>query len=91
MAAKRVEIRAFGQVQGVFFRQGVKQKAEELGLAGWVENEDDGSVRIVAEGQERQLQKLAEWVKLGTEWAKVEKVEIEWREARNEFIGFRIL
>lgn len=91
MDAKRVEIRVSGQVQGVFLRQSVKEEAGRLGLGGWVRNEDDGSVKIVAEGEEGQLQKLAEWCRKGTEWAKVENVEVEWGEARGEFNGFRVL
>ena len=77
-------------MRGVFFRQGVKQKAEELGLTGWVKNEEDSSVRIVAEGEEENLQKLVEWARLGTEWARVEKVQVEWRETEEGFKSFVI-
>lgn len=90
MSLKRVEIKITGQVQGVFFRQGVKVEAEGLGLTGWVRNEPDGSVRIVAEGEEEKLQKLAEWTKLGTSWAKVENVEVEWKEVSREFTNFEV-
>lgn len=87
---KRVEIKVCGQVQGVFFRQGVKELAEELGLTGWVKNEEDGSVKIVVEGEEENLQKLIEWCKKGTRWSKVEKVEIKKPEASNKFSSFVI-
>lgn len=87
---RRVELHVLGQVQGVFFRQSVKQKAEEFGLTGWVRNENDGSVQIVAEGAEESLQKLVEWTRLGTEWAKVERVDVEWGEAKGEFKSFGI-
>lgn len=53
-AFKRAEIKVSGQVQGVFFRQGVKEEAERLGLTGWVRNEDEGTVNAVAEGKEEQ-------------------------------------
>jgi len=88
---KRIEIVIIGQVQGVFFRHGAKQKAEELGLIGWARNESDDSVRIVAEGPEEQLQKLIEWCKKGTEWARVDKVNVEWEEATGESDAFKIL
>ena len=88
---KRVQINVIGQVQGVFFRQGVKAEAERLGLTGWVRNEPDGSVRIVAEGEEENLQKLIAWVKVGTEFAKVEKVDVQWQEAKGMFTAFDIL
>lgn len=87
---RRIEIKVYGQVQGVFFRQGVKGMADELGLIGWASNEADGSVKIVAEGKEENLQKLIDWCRKGTKWSKVEKVEIEWHEASGEFDSFVI-
>lgn len=87
---KRIEVRIYGQVQGVFFRQGVKEMAEELGLTGWVRNEADGSVKIVVEGKEENWQKLIEWCKKGTSWAKVEEVKVERQEASGEFSSFVI-
>lgn len=90
MATKRAEIIIIGTVQGVFFRQGVKSEAERLELTGWVRNEEDGSVRIVAEGEEENLQKLIEWCKKGTELAKVEEVKTEWGIADHKFSGFEI-
>lgn len=90
MGAKRVEIKVSGQVQGVFFRQGVKEMAEELGLTGWVSNEADGSVKIVAEGKEENLQKLIEWCKKGTNWSKIERVKVEWQESEGNFKSFLI-
>lgn len=86
----RVEIKVAGQVQGVFFRQSAKEKADELNITGLVRNELDGSVLIVAEGDEGSLQKLVEWAKIGTEWARVEKVAVEWKGATGEFNGFSI-
>ena len=88
--SKRVEIKVTGQVQDVLFRQGAKEIADESGLTGWVKNEEDGSVWIVAEGEEGQLQKLVEWCRKGTEWAKVEKVEVEWKEAKEGLQVFEI-
>lgn len=87
---KGLEMKIIGKVQGVFFRQGVKAEAEKLDLAGWVRNDEDGSVKIVIEGEEKNLQKLVEWCKKGTEWARVEKVEIFWQKAREEFSSFVI-
>ena len=39
---ERAHVRISGQVQGVFFRDSTRQKAEELNLAGWVKNLPDG-------------------------------------------------
>ena len=90
MSLRRMDIRVTGFVQGVLFRQGVKKVAEKLRLMGFVKNEEDGSVKIVAEGEEEALQKLIEWAKLGTEFSQVEKVEVEWGEAKGEFKDFEI-
>lgn len=39
-----------GQVQGVGFRYRAMYAAQHLGLTGWVENEDDGSVSLEVQG-----------------------------------------
>ena len=44
----------------------------------------------MAEGSEENLQKLIGWCKKGTEWAKVERVEMEWQEGKREFGEFSI-
>ena len=71
---KRHVIRITGRVQGVFLRQGAKQLADKLGLAGFARNEPDGSVYIEVEGEESALDKFLEWCKKGPERAEVEKV-----------------
>jgi len=90
MSRARVAIQISGRVQGVFFRYGAKAEAERLDLRGWARNEPDGSVTIVAEGEKDNLQKLIAWCKKGTEYSKVEKVDVEWQEANGEFDGFEI-
>lgn len=87
---KRALIEVTGLVQGVFFRESVKRIADELNITGWVRNEINGLVKILAEGTEENLQKLIEWCKKGTEWAKVEKIKIEREEAKEEFTSFEI-
>lgn len=66
-----------GKVQGVYFRASVKKVASSLGIGGWVRNENDGSVRIEAEGTEEQLAKLLSWCNEGPERAEVELVTYE--------------
>lgn len=87
---KRAEIKVTGQVQGVFFRQGVKAEADRLGVTGLASNKPDGSVLIIAEGEEDSLQRIVDWARVGTEWAKVEKVDVKWGEAAGEFKDFKI-
>lgn len=57
-AVKQVRVRYEGEVQGVGFRYLVRGMADRLGLAGVVENLNDGSVRLVAEGPEDLLKLL---------------------------------
>ncbi len=63
-----------GKVQGVFYRQSTKEKADALGVKGNVSNLDDGSVQIIATGSATQLQQLIEWCTKGPARAKVEEV-----------------
>jgi len=69
-------IRVYGRVQGVYYRASAKEKAEKLGLTGFVKNDKDGSVYIEAEGEEDMLQKLADWCLEGPQLAKVERVDV---------------
>jgi acylphosphatase len=87
---KRVEIQVLGRVQGVFFRSQTAKKAKELNLTGWVKNEEDSSVKIVAEGEEENLKNLIEWTKEGPLLARVDKIEVEWEEGKGEFEKFEI-
>ena len=47
-----------GQVQGVGFRYRARYAAQSLGLTGWVENEDDGSVTLEVQGDPDKFMKL---------------------------------
>lgn len=88
---KRVKIRVSGFVQGVNFRYYTKVEAENLGLTGFVKNEPDGSVTIVALGEEENLKKLIDWTKKGPLWAKVEKIEVDWQVSKEEFERFEVI
>lgn len=86
---KRVGLKIYGKVQGVFFRDSSQRKAKELNLSGWVRNEPDGTVQIVAEGEEKDLKELIEWCCAGgAEYARVDKVNIEWLEPSGQFNNF---
>lgn len=87
MIAYRIQV--VGKVQGVFFRASTKGKADDLGLKGWVRNEADGSVLIVAEGSREKLEIFKEWCEHGPHFARVEKVHCEEVTTEN-FQGFRI-
>lgn len=70
-------IRMSGRVQGVFFRQSAKRKADELGMVGFVRNESDGTVTIEVEGEPDALDTLVAWCHEGPTYAKVERVVVE--------------
>jgi len=84
-STKHIAIRVHGKVQGVFFRASTQEKAEELGLTGFVQNEPDGTVYLEAEGTAESLKKLEQWVHQGPRRAHVEKVAVEEQE---ELAGF---
>ncbi|MFT6867641.1 MAG: acylphosphatase [Cyclobacteriaceae bacterium] len=69
-----IQINCRGKVQVVFFRVSTKKKADELGVFGWVRNEQDGSVTIHAEGDADDVRKLLIWCETGPQFAKVTKV-----------------
>ncbi|RLE37950.1 acylphosphatase [Candidatus Woesearchaeota archaeon] len=87
---KRVELRITGIVQGVFFRSYVESNAKRLGLQGYVRNMADGSVIVVAEGEERALYSLIRLCKEGPEGAKISEVKIKKQTPTGEFSDFRI-
>ena len=85
---KRIIIKVYGSVQGVFFRYTTRKVARKLGLTGYVKNLVNGSVYIEAEGSESDLKKLLEFAKKGPKYAKVENIELEYKEAQNRYKGF---
>ncbi len=88
---RRAEILVSGLVQGVFFRYSTMMKANELNVAGTVRNLADGRVAIVCEGEEKALNHLVEWCNHGPRGARVEHVDVSWKEYTGEFNDFRIL
>ena len=87
---RRLRLRIHGIVQGVGFRWFVRSNARSLGLVGYVRNVPDGSVEVVAEGEEEALRKLADLCRRGPMLARVERVQEEWSEATGEFSSFDI-
>lgn len=67
--------RVSGRVQGVFYRASTAQKAESLGLTGWVKNLPDGCVEALACGAESALAALEAWMQQGPSHAVVDKLE----------------
>ena len=91
MAQKQIHLVARGRVQGVFYRASAQREAKRLGITGWVKNRPDGSVEIVAEGEEDQVKDFLAWAQHGPSTARVDKVETRWRSYTGEFAEFRIV
>lgn len=85
-----LKILVSGSVQGVFFRANAQNIARKLNLSGVAKNLTNGRVLIIAEGEENDLDKLLEWVKLGPDLAKVVKIESQSIEATGKYNGFQI-
>ncbi len=88
---KGIECVVTGRVQLVMFRDFVKRNARSLGLVGTVQNLSDGSVEVVAEGDEKNLLKLIGVLYHGSLLSRVDDVKVLWREPTNVFSNFNIL
>jgi len=87
---RRVEATIFGYVQGVSFRYYTQREAERLQLTGWVANQYNGTVKVVAEGSQGSLQELASFLLHGSPAARVDHVKADWLDATNEFFNFSV-
>lgn len=79
-----------GRVQGVAFRAYTVREARRLGLAGWVRNRPDGSVELVAEGEQLDLETLEAWCHHGPPHASVSDVETRWLEPAGDLGPFSV-
>ena len=80
-----------GRVQGVFYRASCQEVASRYGLTGWVRNLSTGQVEILVQGEKDKIEKLINWCKKGPPGAKVNDVEIAWREDLEEQDSFKII
>ena len=65
-----------GRVQGVGFRWFVEREAHILGIAGWVRNNHDGTVEVMAQGTRDQLAGLHSRLREGPRAARIDSVEV---------------
>ncbi|NLG50798.1 MAG: acylphosphatase [Chloroflexi bacterium] len=87
---KRFRAIVRGRVQGVNFRNSTQYEARKLGVVGYVRNQWDGTVEVVAEGEADAIRKLISWLHAGPSLAHVSRVEIQWEAPRNEFAEFEV-
>lgn len=87
---KAVKINIKGTVQGVFFRNFIKENADKLMIRGFVRNLENKSVEIFAEGEIDNVDKLVDICKTGPKHAVIKDVKVE--DARfQDFKDFKIL
>jgi acylphosphatase len=79
MADDRIRRRAVvhGNVQGVFFRDSTRERAEAHGVYGWVRNRSDGAVEAVLEGAREAVERVLRFLESGPPRAQVERVEVQ--------------
>ncbi len=87
---ERLHAIVHGDVQGVGFRYFVQRKAQQLGLQGWVRNNDDGTVELVAEGSRHALELLKNSLEEGPRLARVDRVETRWSNATGGLKPFEL-
>ena len=80
-----------GKVQGVRYRDYVQVSAGKLGLTGFVRNNRDGTVAVVAHGMPDDLKLFVEYLHEGSLQSKVEGVSVEWRTAMVLYDDFSIV
>jgi acylphosphatase len=78
-----------GTVQGVFFRDSTRRRADSAGVKGWVRNRPDGAVEAVFEGEPAAVEALVEWTRRGPRGAEVADVE-ETEEPPEGLFGFEV-
>ena len=81
--AKAVHVRITGLVHGVSFRESMARLASDVGVRGWVRNLPDGSVEAFLEGDERKVQRVIDWARVGPPRARVDRVVVEAASSRN--------
>jgi acylphosphatase len=79
-----------GRVQGVSFRYYTYQEALRLGVEGWVRNLHDGRVEAVFQGDRPLVERMLAWCRMGPTGARVEAVEVEWWDPRQDLSHFQV-
>ena len=88
---KQIEARVTGRVQMVMYRDFAERKARGLGIVGTVQNIDDGSVRVIAQGDEQTLKKYIDKLNGGSVLSKVQNVEVVYNSDLDNFQSFEII
>jgi acylphosphatase len=77
-------------VQGVSFRYYTQRRATTLNLTGYVRNQRDGTVKVIAEGQRSDLEELLAFLRVGPRAAFVTQVDTRWSAATQDMDRFEV-
>jgi acylphosphatase len=84
------EITIKGRVQGVGYRYFAAQKATEMGIKGWVKNAVDGSVIVVAQGIEEEIETFIDYLYLGPTRSRVDQISKVKFNTLSDFNNFSV-
>ena len=87
---RRLRATVRGRVQGVGFRASAAGEARRLRLGGWIRNELDGSVEVLAEGADDAAEFFLSWLRRGPSLAHVAGVDFEWLPASGDAVSFEV-
>jgi len=88
---RRAVVIASGDVQRVGYRDAVLRAARDLGISGYVKNVEPYDVEIVAEGEEEDLKRFIEAIRIQRYPINVRSLSVRWEDATGEFEYFRII
>ena len=87
---RQIECIISGRVQGMFYRAFARRTAKNLGLVGTVENLPDGTVHVVAQGDQPTLDQYVTDLKQGSMFSRVDSVDVRWSSTERTFSDFSI-
>ena len=86
---KTLHLVMHGRVQGVWYRDSMRRKAEKLGVNGWCRNRSDGTVEAMVQGEAAAVDALLAWAHRGPELAQVSRVDVADGSGRFEDFAIR--
>ena len=88
---RQIECIISGRVQGTLYRDFARRKARGLGLVGTVENLPDGTVKVLAQGDESDLRIFIGHLKRGSIFSRIDALDEKWSDAPKAFSDFQIV